>query len=133
MAVILATQSLSDLHQSPLCENLLDCVKTRFYLPNYDAPSELVKSAYEHMGLSSYEINLIAKAQPKQDYYFVKNSERVMLNLCLNQSLVNLLSFAGSHQRAFIDELYQQYGALFYRYAQPGDYHRYRQYHDHSA
>lgn len=116
--VILATQSLSDLQSSPHFLNLLECAKTRIYLANYDANTQASQETYKQMGLSDDEINDIANAVPKKDYYFVKNDQRIMFNLQLSQEELNLLSFAGDHQAPLIDELYQSFGPSFYKHYQ---------------
>lgn len=116
--VILATQSLSDLQGSPHFLNLLECAKTRVYLANYDANTQALEETYELMGLSKSEIKDIANGVPKKDYYFVKNDQRIMFNLMLSKSELNLLSFAGDHQVPLIDELYQHFGPSFYSHYQ---------------
>ena len=116
--VILATQSLSDLQSSPHFLNLLECAPTRVYLPNYDANNELLHQTYEIMGLSDAEINQLTTAVPKQDYYFVKNDQRIMVKLELSPEELNLLSFAGDFQVDAINQLYERFGPLFYTHYQ---------------
>lgn len=112
--VILATQSLSDLQSSPYFLNLLECAPSRVYLPNYDAANELLHSTYQTMGLSDAEISKLTTAVPKKDYYFVKNDQRIMVNLQLSAEELNLLSFAGDFQVPTIDQFYERFGPLFY-------------------
>lgn len=114
--VILATQSLTDLEQSPHFINLLECAKTRFYLANFDANTELLRNTYQRLGLSLKEVNLIANAEPKRDYYFVKNEQRSLFNLVLSPLELNLLSLAGDHNKELVDRLMAQYGDKFYEH-----------------
>lgn len=114
VAVILATQSLSDLEHSELFAHLLDCAKTRFFLPNADATSKALAPIYQMMGLTDQEINIIAHSQPKSDYYFVKGQERLTINLLLPELERHLLSVAGDHMCPVIDHLYEIYGVNFY-------------------
>ena len=123
--VILATQSLTDLEQSPHFINLLECAKTRFFLANSDASTDLLRPIYQRLGLSASEVDLIAAAAPKRDYYFVKNDQRILFNLLLSKQELQLLSVAGDHNKDRIDRLYAQYGPRFYRHL--GE--RYRTYH----
>lgn len=113
--VILATQSLSDIEQTPHFKNLLDCAQTRVFLANYSAESLNIASSYEHLGLSKKEIYTIAHATPKRDYFFVKGSQHVMFNLMLSDPELNLLSFAGPTCKRKVDSLYSQYGTEFYK------------------
>ena len=119
VAVILATQSLADLKQSSFFENLLDCAKTRFFLANCDAASAALKDTYQVMGLSSTEIEGLVHATPKRDYYFTKGRERIMVNLILPPTELQLLSIAGDHNCAQVDELYAQFGPEFYHHLNP--------------
>lgn len=117
--VILATQSLTDLEQSPHFVNLLECAKTRFYLPNYDATTPLLRPIYQRLGLENKEIELIASMIPKKDYYFCKNTQRTRFNLVLSPEELALLSLAGNKDKALVDSLYSQYGSNFYAHLQP--------------
>lgn len=112
--VILATQSLTDLQASEHFENILECAKTRIFLPNCDAVSEALKDAYTMMGLSDQEINLVAAAVPKRDYYFVKGEQRVLFNLMLSDEEKALLSIAGEHCVPSTNAMYNSFGPLFY-------------------
>ena len=73
VVVILATQSLSDLKDSPLFSNILDCIKTRFYLPNPDAMQEGIFQDYENFGLSKKQIEKISKGIKKQEIFMQKS------------------------------------------------------------
>lgn len=112
--VILATQSLTDLEASEHFENILECAKTRIFLPNCDAISDALRNSYSMMGLSNQEINLVASSVPKKDYYFVKGDQRILFNLMLSAQEKALLSIAGEHSMAKTNALYDKYGPLFY-------------------
>lgn len=114
--VILATQSLTDLKQSPHFINLLECAKTRFYLPNYDASTPILRSLYQSLGLEDKEIDLIANMIPKKDYYFAKNEQHIRFNLVLSPAELALLSLAGNKDKALVDQLYSKYGSSFYEH-----------------
>lgn len=114
--VILATQSLTDLQQSPHFINLLECAKTRFYLPNYDAATPILRPLYQSLGLEDKEIDLIAGMIPKKDYYFAKNEQHIRFNLVLSPAELALLSLAGNKDKALVDQLYPQYGSSFYEH-----------------
>lgn len=112
--VILATQSLTDLEASEHFENILECAKTRIFLPNCDAISDALRNSYSMMGLSNQEINLVASSVPKKDYYFVKGDQRILFNLMLSAEEKALLSIAGEHSMAKTNAFYDKYGPLFY-------------------
>jgi type IV secretion system protein VirB4 len=69
-AVVLATQSVSQLERLPNRHTIVDSCITRIYLPNADAATPAQAGLYRDLGLNEREIGLIARAVPKRDYYF---------------------------------------------------------------
>lgn len=114
--IILATQTLNDLEISEHYNNLLECAKTRVYLANYAASNLPVAQYYSQLGLSPKEIFALSRARAKRDYFFVKGNQHLMFKLMLSQDELNLLSLAGAHNKSKVDELYDQYGPLFYHH-----------------
>lgn len=70
VAVIFATQSLADVANSSIAPALVESCPTRIFLPNERAQEPQSKDAYERFGLNQRQIELIAGATPKQDYYY---------------------------------------------------------------
>lgn|GEM_PF-240360 len=68
-AVVLATQSLSQLWESPHRHLLLESCPTRILLPNPEAASPGHVGLYRDLGLNDGEIQLLARARRKRDYY----------------------------------------------------------------
>jgi type IV secretory pathway VirB4 component len=69
-AVVLATQSLSQLSGSPHRAVLLESCPTRILLPNPEAASPANAALYRDLGLNDAELHLLARARRKRDYYF---------------------------------------------------------------
>lgn len=69
-AVVLATQSLSQLERLPNRHTIVDSCVTKIYLPNADAATPSQAGLYRDLGLNEREIGLVARAVPKRDYYF---------------------------------------------------------------
>jgi type IV secretion/conjugal transfer VirB4 family ATPase len=69
-AVVLATQSLSQLSGSPHRAVLLESCPTRILLPNPEATSPANAALYRDLGLNDAELHLLARARRKRDYYF---------------------------------------------------------------
>jgi type IV secretion/conjugal transfer VirB4 family ATPase len=69
-AVVLATQSLSQLSGSPHRAVLLESCPTRILLPNPEAASPAHAALYRDLGLNDAELHLLARARRKRDYYF---------------------------------------------------------------
>jgi type IV secretion system protein VirB4 len=70
VAVIFATQSLSDIADSPIAPALIENSLTRIFLPNARAMEPAVRKVYESFGLSEQQLRLLASAVPKKDYYY---------------------------------------------------------------
>ena len=68
-AVVLATQSPTQLAQVATRHAVLDSCPTKIYLPNPEATSPVAAEMYRDLGLNEREIATIAAATPKRDYY----------------------------------------------------------------
>ena len=115
--VILATQSVDDLCKSKMLDTVLDCAKTRFYLPNSAAlasPSSI--ESYKKLGLSDNNIKTIANAIAKREYFFCKNDKKALLTLRMSQTELDLISMSGSSIKETIDSKFEIYGSSFYEH-----------------
>jgi type IV secretion system protein TrbE len=68
-AVVLATQSPSQLAALPTRHAVIDSCPTKFYLPNADAAAPGSAELYRDLGLNGREIATISGATPKRHYY----------------------------------------------------------------
>jgi type IV secretion/conjugal transfer VirB4 family ATPase len=70
VSVILATQSPSNITDSPVASSIIESCLTKIYLPNPAALDQTTKPFYDAFGLNETEIRLIAQATPKRQYYY---------------------------------------------------------------
>ena len=68
--VLLATQSLSDAANSGILDNILEATATKLFLPNLYARDEDTSALYRRMGLNNRQIEILATAVPKRQYYY---------------------------------------------------------------
>jgi type IV secretion system protein VirB4 len=68
-AVVLATQSPSQLAQLANRDTVVDSCPTRIYLPNPDATTAAQEALYHDLGLNDREIAIVAGGRAKRDYY----------------------------------------------------------------
>jgi type IV secretory pathway VirB4 component len=68
--VIFATQSLADIERSPIAPALIESCPSRIFLPSPQAPEPQLRRIYEGFGLNDRQIDIIARATPKRDYYY---------------------------------------------------------------
>jgi type IV secretion system protein VirB4 len=108
--VLLATQSMADVKESPIASAILQSTATKIYLPNSEAGNEGMRQFYEYAGLNSREIELLQSATPKRDYYIVQRLGRRMISFRLGPVALAFLAVSGQKDRARIDVLVEQMG-----------------------
>jgi type IV secretion system protein VirB4 len=69
-SVIFSTQSLADVHQSPIAAAINESCPTRLFLPNPRALEATMAQYYRRYGLNDRQMALLAMATPKRQYYF---------------------------------------------------------------
>lgn len=93
VAVVFATQSLADITASAIAPALIDACPTRIFLPNVRAGEPQMRAAYTRFGLNARQIDLIARAVPKRDYYLQSPKGARLFELGLGPVA---LAFAGA-------------------------------------
>ncbi len=68
-SVVFATQSLADIDTSAIAPAIIESCPTRLFLPNERAVEPQILSIYRRFGLNDRQIEIIARATPKRDYY----------------------------------------------------------------
>jgi type IV secretion system protein TrbE len=101
-AVILATQSISDADRSGIMDVLVESCPTKICLANPSAQTPAMRSFYQRLGFNERQIELIANARPKRDYYCVTPEGRRLFEMSLGPLT---LAFAGVSDRAQIRQI----------------------------
>jgi type IV secretion system protein TrbE len=68
-SVVFATQSLADIEKSAIAPAIIESCPTRLFLPNERAIEPQIMSIYRRFGLNDRQIEILARAIPKRDYY----------------------------------------------------------------
>lgn len=89
-SVIFATQSITDIVNSPIFSTVLESCPSRIFLPNKDAIEETTAKNYTLFGLNRRQIEILATAIPKQDYYYVSPFGSRLFQLALQACPVSL-------------------------------------------
>lgn len=105
VAVVFATQSLADIANSSIAPALIESCPTRIYLPNERAFEPQQRVAYEQFGLNETEIELIATAQRKRDYYYASPLGRRVFDLALGPVALAFCAASDPQSRAFLADL----------------------------
>jgi type IV secretion system protein TrbE len=97
VAVIFATQSLADISGSSIAPAIIESCPQRIFLPNDRAVEPQARAAYERFGLNERQIELIARATPKRDYYLQSRRGNRLFDLSLGRIA---LAFCGASDPA---------------------------------
>src|SRR5580700_5222990 len=68
-SVVFATQSLADIDGSAIAPAIIESCPTRILLPNDRAVEPQITAIYRRFGLNDRQIEILARATPKRDYY----------------------------------------------------------------
>jgi len=109
-AVILATQSLSDAARSGILDVLDEGTATKIFLPNGSARAEDAAALYRRFGLNAREIDILAEAVPKRDYYFTSEKGRRLINLELGPFALAFLAVSDKDTVAEVKSCAALYG-----------------------
>jgi type IV secretion system protein VirB4 len=102
--VLMATQSLSDAAHSGILDNILEATATKIFLPNLYARDEDASALYRRMGLNNRQIEILASAVPKKQYYYVSESGRRLYELAIGPFT---LAFVGCSDKESIADIKQ--------------------------
>jgi type IV secretion system protein VirB4 len=104
--VVFATQEVADATSKPeLLSTILSACHTKIFLPDDEALTPAMTRAYQTVGLTTAEIDILAKAQKKRDYYYRSVKGRRLFELGLGPAALALVGASSEHDQRFLDEL----------------------------
>lgn len=113
-AVILATQSLADVVNSPIRDAILESCPTRILLANPEARLEGMRALYSHhLGLNERQIELIARARKKFDYFYAAGTKSRMFALDLGPVALSFVGASGKEDIRRVRELHGRHGPVW--------------------
>lgn len=120
VAVVFATQSLADVNRSTIAAALVESCPTRIFLPNRDALTPQIAALYEGFGLNVRQLELLAAAAPKRDYYYQSAMGDRLFELGLGPVALAAVGSAAPADQALMDRLQetsdvQAFAPAFYR------------------
>lgn len=93
VSVIFSTQSLADIKDSSIAPAIIESCASRICLANPQAMEPQIRTIYEGFGLNSRQIEIVAQAIPKRDYYYQSRLGNRVFDLDLGPVA---LAFAGA-------------------------------------
>lgn len=109
-AVVLATQSISDATNSGILTDIVESTATKIFLPNVQARDDESNALYRRMGLNSRQIEIIASATPKREYYYTSENGRRLYNLALGPLALAFIGVSDKEGIATIKALRSKFG-----------------------
>ncbi|MGH7439046.1 MAG: hypothetical protein ACRENE_25435, partial [Polyangiaceae bacterium] len=104
--VVFATQEVADATSRPeLLSTILSACHTKIFLPDDEALTPAMTQAYQAIGLTTAEVQILAKAQKKRDYYYRSVKGRRLFELGLGPAALALVGASSPEDQAFLDEL----------------------------
>ncbi|WP_028351195.1 conjugal transfer protein TrbE [Bradyrhizobium murdochi] len=109
-SVIFATQSLSDIDGSPIAPAIIESCPTRLFLPNERAIEPQITSIYRRFGLNDRQIEILARATPKRDYYCQSRRGNRLFELGLEEFALAFTAASSKSDHAMIERVLAEHG-----------------------
>jgi type IV secretion system protein VirB4 len=109
-SVVFATQSLSDIDGSAIAPAIIESCPTRLFLPNERAIEPQITAIYRRFGLNDRQIEILARATPKRDYYCQSRRGNRLFELGLGEVALALTAASSKSDQALIDRILAEHG-----------------------
>jgi type IV secretion system protein TrbE len=109
-SVIFATQSLSDICGSAIAPAIIESCQTRLLLPNERAIEPQITAIYRRFGLNDRQIEILARAMPKRDYYCQSRRGNRLFELGLSEVALALCAASSKTDQAAIARITAEHG-----------------------
>ncbi len=109
-SVIFATQSLSDIDNSPIAPAIIESCPTRLLLPNERAIEPQITAIYRRFGLNDRQIEILARATPKRDYYCQSRRGNRLFELGLSEIGLALCAASSKSDQTRIAQIVAEHG-----------------------
>lgn len=104
-SVVFSSQSLADIEASPIAPVLVESCPTRIFLANERAIEPQIAAVYRQFGLNDRQIEIVARATPKREYYCQSRRGNRLFELGLGHVALALCAASDKAAHALIDEL----------------------------
>lgn len=110
VSLVFATQDLKDITESPVASAVIDNCPTRVFLANRQATDPVSRAVYEQFGLNDTQINLIANAVAKRQYYFQSPEGNRLFELGLGDVELAFVGSGSAQDQQLINRILQEHG-----------------------
>ena len=109
-SVVFATQSLADIETSAIAAAIVESCPTRLFLPNERAIEPQITSIYRRFGLNDRQIEILARATPKRDYYCQSRRGNRLFELGLGEVALAFTAASSKSDQTAIARMLAEYG-----------------------
>jgi type IV secretion/conjugal transfer VirB4 family ATPase len=109
-SVVFATQSLSDIDGSSIAPAIVESCPTRVFLPNERAIEPQITAIYRRFGLNDRQIEILARATPKRDYYCQSRRGNRLFELGLGPVALAFCAASSKADHAAIERVLTEHG-----------------------
>jgi len=109
-SVVFATQSLADIDNSAIAPAIIESCPTRLFLPNERAIEPQIMTIYRRFGLNDRQIEILARATPKRDYYCQSRRGNRLFELGLGEVALAFTAASSKADQATIADLVAEHG-----------------------
>lgn len=109
-SVIFATQSLADIETSSIAPAIIESCPTRIFLANERAVEPQISAIYERFGLNVRQIEILARATPKRDYYVQSRRGNRLMDLGLKEVALAFTAASSKSDHIRIDRILADQG-----------------------
>ncbi|MFG1412017.1 conjugal transfer protein TrbE [Xanthobacter sp. VTT E-85241] len=109
-SVVFATQSLSDIDNSAIAPAIIESCLTRLLLPNERAIEPQITTIYRRFGLNDRQIEILARATPKREYYCQSRRGNRLFELALSDVALALCAASSKTDQTSIAQIVAEHG-----------------------
>jgi type IV secretion system protein VirB4 len=110
-SVIFATQSLADINGSAIAPVIIESCPTRILLPNDRAIEPQITAIYRRFGLNDRQIEILARATPKRDYYCQSRRGNRLFELGLGEVALAFAAASSKADQGLIERVLAEHGS----------------------
>jgi type IV secretion/conjugal transfer VirB4 family ATPase len=109
-SVIFATQSLADIESSAIAPAIVESCPTRIFLANERAFEPQIMAIYRRFGLNDRQIEILARAMPRRDYYCQSRRGNRLFELGLGEAALAFTAASSKTDQNAISQIIAEHG-----------------------
>jgi type IV secretion/conjugal transfer VirB4 family ATPase len=109
-SVVFATQSLADIESSAIASAIVESCPTRIFLANERAFEPQIMAIYRRFGLNDRQIEILARATPRRDYYCQSRRGNRLFELGLGEAALAFTAASSKTDQNAISQIISEHG-----------------------